>query len=86
MRIELKGNYVITSDVHQFTLNKKSISKGEKTLGEEVLTPIAYQTNLEQILKSYTNKNLLESKSTSIKELLDELRELKLYIKEIMEA
>ena len=83
MEIKLKGNYVITSDSNQFILSKISISNGEKNKGQEVKTPIAYHTTLESTLNSYVNKVLLSSGANTLKELLNELKALKTYIKEI---
>lgn len=85
MRIELENDYVITSDSYNYVLNKKTISDGEKTKGEEILKPIAYHTTLHMVLKSYTDKVLLSSQATTLKELKNELTTIKDYIKSILE-
>jgi len=80
MNIKLKGNYVLTTDkTNNFVLQKEYYSEKHKeyrTKGETY-----YGSDIALALKSYINKYTLEySEANSIKELQNEIEDLKNYI------
>ena len=81
MEIEI-GKYIITSDSLCVTLNeKKKIEKGENK-GNEYLSAIGYFNTVESCLEEILQLKIKESQATSIKELLDEIKEISKFIRE----
>lgn len=80
MEIEI-GKYVITSDSLCITLNeKKKVQEGENK-GNEYLHPVGYYQTVESCMEGMLQHELKKSEATSIKELLEEIREISMFIK-----
>jgi hypothetical protein len=73
MRIDIDDKHCITSDSLQMIVNEKSISKGEKTAGQEVLRPIAYVGTLHECYNYLLHRKIRESKANGFKELMKEV-------------
>jgi len=71
MRIEF-DNIVLTSDCHNFILNKKCKDKK----GEDILKPFAYYPTLRGAFTGLLIYKTSKSTATSVKELSAELHEL----------
>lgn len=76
MRLDINDKYCITSDSNQMVVNEKRISKGEKTAGEEALTPIGYMSTLNQCYKFLLQRQIRESKASGFSELMAEVRRI----------
>lgn len=79
MYIEIDNNYVITNDGERNIILQRANSKGNyQTVG--------YFSTVEDAFQGYARKRMVESKATSVEELLKELRELREYIQSILEV
>jgi len=84
MRIDINKEICLTSDADQITVNmKRTVTKeGSKNFGNESLVPLAYLRNLPQCAKFLIDHKVRMSDATTFKELLEEVRQFK---KELME-
>ena len=82
MRIDLKGNFVITSDAHNFILSKKKKLKDNK----EKLISHTYHSDIESVLNAYVQKRILGSDAKDIKTLLKDLNDIYEYIKTVVKS
>ena len=80
--MEIKvGKYVITSDSLCIILNeKKKIQKGENE-GKEYLSAVGYYNTVESCMEGLLQHKIKKSDATSIKELLDEIKEISKFIR-----
>ena len=81
MKIEI-GGYVITSDSLCVTLNEKKIAQEGKAKGEEYLSAIGYYNTVESCMEGLLQHKIKKSDATSIKELVDEIKEISKFIRE----
>lgn len=66
------GNYVIYGGKHSsFDLYKRYISQKGKSKGQEVETIVGYYHDLEDALKALVREDILRSKATSLKEVIN---------------
>lgn len=82
--IDIDGTYFIDADEMQYTLVKKTISKGEKTAGEEMLKTIGYYSKVSSALYSYTQTMMREkvhSGEMSITDAVKEFQRIEEYIR-----
>ena len=79
INIDLGHDYVLTSDTHQFILNKRKSSKG----GDVYLDALSYHMSFESFLKSYTHTKLVQCRSKSFEEFSVALAKLHAEIKSI---
>jgi len=84
MRIDINKEICLTSDADQITVNEKRTVQKEdsKNFGQETLVPLAYLKNLPQCAKFLIDRKVRVSDATTFKELLEEVRQFK---KELME-
>lgn len=81
--MEIKiGKYTITSDPLCIILNETKTIKNGKRKGEKYLSPIGYYIGVEGCLDALLELKIRESQATSIKELLDEVKETGKFIRE----
>jgi len=76
IRIDINDKYVITSDSNQMVVNEKRISKGEKTAGEEALSPISYMRTVNECYKFLLQRQIRESKASGFTALMEEVRRI----------
>ncbi|KMV67695.1 hypothetical protein AI29_12030 [bacteria symbiont BFo2 of Frankliniella occidentalis] len=65
MKIEI-GNYVITSDQHQFILSEKKIAQKGKNEGQETLATIGYFQKLSWLIQALIVKDVRQSDVESL--------------------
>ena len=84
MRIDINEEICLTSDSDQITVNmKRTVTKKDsENFGKEALVPLAYLKNLPQCAKFLIDHKVRVSDATTFKELLEEVRQFK---KELME-
>ncbi len=85
MHIELKQGYVLTSDERSVILNKTFVPKSGENAGETVLKPVAYYSSVESALTGLVDRYTRLSDATTLKELLQEIKANKEYIKNLVE-
>lgn len=57
-------------------VSEKRISKGEKTAGEEALSPIGYMRTINECYKFLLQRQIRESKASGFTELMEEVRRI----------
>ena len=80
MKIRI-GKYVISSDSLCFTLNEEKKVKEGKNKGDEYLHPIGYYSTVESCMEGLLQYKIKKSDATSIKELVDEIKEISKFIR-----
>lgn len=75
------GNYVVTGDHGQFTLNKVSIVKEGKREGEESLSVVGYYPKLEQLTDKLFHMEIVRSDADTLAEVLTVVRSTRHLIK-----
>lgn len=87
MKIELQGDYVITSDNYTFILSKKSIVQSGKNKGEEILNSVGYTNSIEKLIwDCYRNKRILDNDAKSFKELVEHIKAIDEYVLPVMKS
>lgn len=78
MNIQLNENFKIVSDKHNIIIQERyeKESKGVKT-GEFDYKDVGYYPTLDKALTGFTNKAILKSNATTLKELSTHLKEIK---------
>ena len=84
MQIKLDERYQLVSDELQFTLQEIKVVQEEKNKGKEYAVSIGFYSKIEDALVGYTRHKLLDSKATTLHELIEEVRALKQYIKDLV--
>ena len=84
MYIELKQGYVLTSDERSVILNKTFVPKSGENAGETNLKPVAYYSSIESALQGVLDRYTKMSDATTLKELLEEIKENKAYINSLI--
>ena len=80
MKVHIEGNMYLESDEYQFILKEYTGNKDKQ--GRELYKTHGYFGKLEQALNKLVKMKIKESKSTTLKELLKEIKELKQYFRE----
>ncbi len=75
------GDYVITGDYGQFTLNKVSIVKEGKRKGEEALSTIGYYPKLDQLADKLFHMEIARSDAETLSDVLTVVRATRKLIK-----
>jgi len=70
------GDYCITGDEYQMTLNLRAISRGKKSAGKEILKPLAYFRTIDQCISHIVRRKLAETESSDLKGVIDELKRI----------
>lgn len=88
MKIQIEENLYLESDPYQYLLKQYSgktytNEKGEEREGYRVL---GYYGTIEQAIKGLIEMKIKESTVTTLKELLDEVKEIKQFISEKIDA
>lgn len=81
LNIQLDDNYTLTSDESNFILNKITINQKTK---EPYVSSQSFFGDIEGVLQAYLTHTTRNSNSTSIEELLIEMRTTRRYIKTII--
>ena len=66
LRIPVGKDWVITSDAHQFILNKKKLVKTGGKAGEEWLDAVGYYPTVTQLVSGLVHHHVRDSTVTSI--------------------
>ncbi len=75
------GKHVITSDSYCVILNEKRKYKSGENKGKEYFHPIAYYNSIEHCLSGLLELKIRESETTTIKELLKEIKNINKFIR-----
>ncbi|MBN5425486.1 DUF5405 family protein [Serratia marcescens] len=73
LRIPVGKDWVITSDAHQFILNKKKLVKTGGKAGEEWLDAVGYYPTVTQLVSGLAHHYVRDSTVTSIAGLAAEI-------------
>jgi len=78
MRINIGNKFCVTSDPNQFKVNQRSVppkfdTNEDGTQGEEQLKVLGYLPNLKSCYKFLLKHQILISKATGFKELMEEV-------------
>ena len=73
LRIPVGKDWVITSDAHQFILNKKKLVKTGGKAGEEWLDAVGYYPTVTQLVSGLVHHHVRDSTVTSIAGLAAEI-------------
>ena len=78
MRIDIGNKYCVTSDPNQFKVNQRSVppkfdTNKDGTQGEEQLKALGYLPNLNSCYKFLLKYQILVSKASGFRELMDEV-------------
>lgn len=83
LNITLTEDFLITSDSYNFILNEVRICGTEsKNPGERYNRIIGYYPTLIDLLKAFLQINIRESNSTSLKEVIEEIRKVEKIIED----
>ena len=69
MNIQLDPNHKLTSDKHNYIIEKKSIIQKGKNKGEIAWKPILFYPRLQQALQGYSERFLREGDCNSLESL-----------------
>ena len=85
-KIDINDKYRITSDTMQVMLIQKSkvTKEGSRNLGAESTKIIGFYHTIPQAFKGLVDQELLESNATSFKEVVEEIRQLKKELTEML--
>jgi hypothetical protein len=84
MKVYLNDTIFIKSDTMQFILvEEKTVQEG-KTKGKVEENVIGFYATLDDALQSFVKQMQLESNAETIKELIQETKALKKYLKELL--
>ena len=82
----INKNYRITTDTHNFILQKKRVAKKEDQEDGEAWDNVGYTSSIESILNFYMRKRQLSEEPKDFKELLDLTNEIRKEIKKLSEV
>lgn len=82
VRIAIGKDWVITSDIFQFILNKRKLVKTGSKAGEEWLDAIGYYPTLTQLVSGLIHQNIRDSDITAFAELVVEVEHIGLLCQE----
>jgi hypothetical protein len=86
MKVYLNDRMFVKSDSVQFLLvEEKTVQEG-KTKGTVNEFVIGYYGEIEHVLQAFVKQMQLESKATTIHELLQETKDLREYVKNLVEG
>lgn len=80
MNIQLEKGIILQSDESQFTLRKEN---GVDKNGDTTYRTLGYYSDLEQSLQGYLKYKTRTSDATTLQQVLNEIKTLKKYIKNI---
>ncbi|MFD0710600.1 hypothetical protein [Paenibacillus sp. GCM10027626] len=88
MKVQIEGNIYLESDALQFILKEYT---GATTVGpegkeREIFKTIGYFTGIEYALKHFLKLKIMASTASTLRELLQEVREIRQYIETICEG
>lgn len=72
MEIQITDEYVMTSDPHNFILNRVTIGKSGKSEGQRLSHPVGFYSNVPDLCEAIITKHLRSSTTRTMKELLSE--------------
>ncbi|MEL5329777.1 DUF5405 family protein [Serratia ureilytica] len=82
LRIPVGKDWVITSDVHQFILNKKKLVKTGDKAGEEWLDAVGYYPTISQLVSGLVHNHVRDSTIISIADLASEIHQVSKFCQE----
>ena len=82
MRVHVEDDIYISSDAHGYVLERKRISASGKSKGQEVYQPIGYYPTIQSCIQHGLLKlKIDESTATTLKELLQSVKDIETEIK-----
>lgn len=86
MNIKIDNNYSLRSDLRNVILVENKIIQEGENKGNPTETTVGYYGTVEGALNGYLKVKTNLSDATSIKELLDEIKNVKNTIKEVLKG
>jgi len=88
MKVQIENNLYLESDALQFILKEYTgaTTEGKDGKEREVFKTLGFFTNVEFALKHYLKLKIMASTASTLRELLQEIREIRQYITAICEG
>ena len=86
MNIQLTDDYVMTSDAHNFILNKVAVAKTGKHAGQPRLKSVAFYPSIEQLMDGLITLELRQSDARTLEGLIQDHTALIVEIKKLFKS